>query len=152
MRITDTRHKTTDTRLQTRDTGLNERNNMGRDFKNIKAWKYADDLAVLVYSASKSFPKIEMYGITSQLRRAAVSVPANIAEGASREHRKEYLHSLYVARGSIAETEYLLHLANRLEYLPASQYEELEAVRARAAKTLHGLVAAVEKEAIVSKN
>lgn len=125
---------------------------MGRDFRNIKAWKYADDFAVLVYSASKSFPKSEIYGITSQLRRAVVSVPANIAEGASREHRKEYLHSLYVARGSMAETEYLLHLANRLGYLPPGRYEELESIRTTAAKTLHGLVAAVEKEAIVGKD
>ncbi|HLB73460.1 MAG TPA: four helix bundle protein [Sedimentisphaerales bacterium] len=125
---------------------------MGRDFKNIKAWQYADDLAVLAYSASKSFPKSEIYGITSQLRRAAVSVPANIAEGASREHKKEYLHSLYVARGSMAETEYLLYLARRLGYLAPDQYEELESARARAAKTLHGLVAAVEKEATVGKN
>ena len=65
---------------------------MARDFKNIKAWQYADDLAVLVYSKTRSFPKEELYGITSQLRRAAVSVPTNIAEGASREHKKEYLH------------------------------------------------------------
>lgn len=84
---------------------------MGRDFKKIKAWQYADDLAVLVYSKTKSFPREELYGITSQLRRAAVSVPTNIAEGASREHKKEYVHFLYIARGSIAETEYLLHLA-----------------------------------------
>ncbi len=84
---------------------------MGRDFKNIKAWQYADDLAVLAYSKTRSFPKEELYGITSQLRRAVVSVPANIAEGANREHKKEYLHFLYIARGSMAETEYLLHLS-----------------------------------------
>jgi hypothetical protein len=56
---------------------------MPRDFKNIKAWQYADDLAVLIYSKTKSFPKEELYGITSQLRRSAVSIPTNIAEGAS---------------------------------------------------------------------
>ncbi len=82
---------------------------MSRDFKNIKAWQYADDLAVSVYSKTKSFPREELYGITSQLRRAVVSVPTNIAEGASREHKREYLHFLYIARGSIAETEYLLY-------------------------------------------
>ncbi len=57
---------------------------MGRNFRNIKAWEYADKLAVLVYSKTKSFPKEELYGITSQLRRAVVSVPTNIAEGANR--------------------------------------------------------------------
>jgi len=74
---------------------------MARDFKNIKAWQYADDLAVLVYDKTKSFPREEVYGITSQLRRASVSIPANIAEGASREHKREYLNFLYIARGSI---------------------------------------------------
>jgi len=72
---------------------------MMRDFKNIKAWQYADDFAAIVYSKTKSFPKEELYGLTSQLRRAAISVPSNIAEGASREHKREYLHFLYVSRG-----------------------------------------------------
>jgi four helix bundle protein len=70
---------------------------MGRDFKNIKAWQYADDLCVLIYARTQQFPKEELYGVTSQLRRAAISVPANIAEGASREHNCEYLHFLYIA-------------------------------------------------------
>ena len=119
---------------------------MGRDFKKIKAWQYADDLAVLVYSKTKSFPREELYGITSQSRTAAVSVPTNIAEGASREHKREYVHFLYVARGSIAETEYLLHLAKRLEYLQNNEYKELEDLRKKAAKTLHGLINSVKKE------
>ena len=124
---------------------------MARDFKNIKAWQYADDLAVLVYSKTKSFPKEELYGITSQLRRAVVSVPANIAEGASREHKKEYLRFLYIARGSIGETEYLLHLSSRLEYLQDGGYKELEDLRKEAAKTLQGLINSVRKEAEQSK-
>ena len=124
---------------------------MARDFKNIKAWQYADELAVLMYSKTRSFPKEELYGITSQLRRAVVSVPANIAEGASRGHKKEYVHFLYVARGSIAETEYLLHLANRLGYLQDVEYKELEDVRRETAKTLHGLIKSVRKEAMGSE-
>jgi four helix bundle protein len=99
---------------------------MPRDFKNIKAWQYADDLAVLVYSITKSFPKEELYGITSQLRRSVVSVPTNIAEGASREHKKEYLHFLFIARGSIAEVEYLLHLSRRVGYLKEYDYKQVE--------------------------
>jgi four helix bundle protein len=124
---------------------------MARDFKKIKAWQYADDFAVLVYCKTKSFPREELYGITSQLRRAAVSVPANIAEGASREHKREYVHFLYVARGSIAETEYLLHLAKRLEYLQNNEYEELEDLRKETARTLHGLINSVKKEVIKTK-
>ena len=119
---------------------------MGRDFKNIKAWQYADDLAVLVYSKTKSFPGEELYGITSQLRRAAVSVPTNIAEGASREHNKEYLNFLYIARGSMAETEYLLHLSRQLGYLQDDEHKKLEEVRKKAAKTLYGLINSVGKE------
>jgi four helix bundle protein len=119
---------------------------MGRDFKNIKAWKYGDDLAVSVYSKTKAFPKEELYGITSQLRRAAVSVPANIAEGASRGHKKEYLNFLYVARASLAETEYLLHLASRLRYLRDDDYKKLEGLREETAKTLHGLIESVRRE------
>jgi len=119
---------------------------MARDFKNIKAWQYADDLAVLVYFKTKSFPKEELYGITSQLRRAAVSVPTNIAEGASREHKKEYLHFLYVARGSIAEVEYLLHLSRRVGYLKDDEYRQVEDLRKEAAKTLQGLINSVKKD------
>ena len=124
---------------------------MGRNFKNIKAWQYADDLAVLVYSKTKSFPKKELYGITSQLRRAVVSVPANIAEGASREHKKEYLNFLYIARGSMVETEYLLYLSRRLGYLGEDGYKKLEEIRRKAAKTLYGLINSVKEETEQSK-
>jgi len=119
---------------------------MGRDFKNIKAWQYADNLALSVYSKTKSFPREELYGITSQLRRAVVSVPVNVVEGANREHKKEYLHFLYVARGSLAETEYLLHLTCRLGYLQEEDYKKLEALRQETAKILQGLIKSVQKE------
>ena len=119
---------------------------MGRNFRNIKAWQHADNLAVSVYSKTKSFPREELYGITSQLRRASVSVPTNIAEGANREHNKEYLNFLYVARGSIAEIEYLLHLSKQLGYLNDDEYKKLENLRKEAAKTLHGLITAVKKD------
>jgi len=95
---------------------------MARDFKNIKAWQHADDLAVMVYQKTKDFPREELYGLTSQLRRAAVSTPTNIAEGAGREHKREYLHFLYISRGSLGETRYLLHLSNRLGYQKKSDY------------------------------
>lgn len=99
-----------------------------------------------MYSKTKSFPKEELYGITSQLRRAVISVPSNIAEGASRGHKREYLNFLYIARGSMAETEYLLHLANRLKYLQESDYKRLEEIRKETAKTLQGLINSVKEE------
>jgi four helix bundle protein len=119
---------------------------MPRDFKKIKAWQHADDLAVLVYSKTKSFPVEELYGITSQLRRAAVSIPANVAEGAGREHKKEYFHFLNIARGSIVEMEYLLHFSKRVGYLKKDEYNQLEELRKETAKTLQGLMNSVKKD------
>jgi four helix bundle protein len=86
-----------------------------------------------------------LYGIISQLRRAAVSMPTNIAEGACREHKKEYLRFLYVARGSIAEVEYLLYLSRRIGYLKKDEYKQVEDLRKKTAKTLHGLINSVKK-------
>ena len=118
-----------------------------RDFRKIKAWMLADDLAVAVYEVSKSFPREEIYGITSQIRRAASSVAANIVEGASRESAKDYAHFLQIARGSLAETQYFLHLAKRLGYLKDSQAGQVEVLAKETFACLHGLILAVRKEA-----
>ena len=83
-----------------------------RDYTKINAWRLADDLTVAAYQRTRSFPKEEIYGLTSQLRRASYSVPANIVEGASRDSKKDYLHFLYIARGSLSETQYLYTLRN----------------------------------------
>ena len=118
-----------------------------RDFRKIKAWQLADDLAVAVYDVSKSFPREEIYGITSQLRRAASSVAANIVEGASRESFKDYAHFLQIARGSLAETQYFLHLAKRLSYLDDAQSVQVEALAKETFACLHGLILPVRREA-----
>jgi len=117
-----------------------------RDYKNILAWKKADDLTVAVYEATRSFPKDEVYSLTSQLRRAAYSVPANIAEGASRSTQKDYLHFLYIARGSAAEVAYFIHLAHRLGYLNDDVHARLAELADEAARVLTGLIRSVEKE------
>ena len=80
-----------------------------RDYTKIETWKLADDLTVAVYGRTRRFPKEEMYGLTSQLRRASYSVPANIVEGSSRESKKDYLHFLYITRGSLSEAQYFIH-------------------------------------------
>jgi four helix bundle protein len=116
---------------------------MMRDFRKIEAWQLADDLAVAVYEATKAFPKEEVYGITSQIRRAVTSVAANIVEGASRESAKDYAHFLQIARGSLAETQYFLHLARRLAYLDQELAAELEQAARRVFGCLHGLIQAV---------
>jgi four helix bundle protein len=118
-----------------------------RDYTKIDAWKLADDLTVAIYERTRSFPREEIYGLTSQLRRAAYSVPANIVEGSSRESKRDYLHFLYIARGSLSEAQYFVHLARRLGYLPAEDAEKLIGQSRSAFACLHGLIRAVEKEA-----
>jgi four helix bundle protein len=118
-----------------------------RDYTKIEAWKLADDLTVAVYEHTRSFPKDEVYGLTSQLRRASYSVPANIVEGSSRESRKDYLHFLYIARGSLSESQYFIHLARRLGYLSSEEAEKLHGQMKITFACLHGLIQAVEKEA-----
>ena len=117
-----------------------------RDYTKIEAWRLADDLTVAVYERTRSFPKEEMYGLTSQLRRASYSVPANIVEGASRESKKDYLHFLYIARGSLSETQYFIHLSQRLNYLSSEQRQALHGQTKVVFGCLHGLIRAVEKE------
>lgn len=119
---------------------------MGRDFRKIRAWQLADDLTVMVYSVTKKFPREEMYGLVSQLRRATSSVAANIAEGANRATKKDYLHFLSIARGSLAEAEYYLHLSRRLGYLIEAEYEKVEILRRETAATLNGLMKSVQSE------
>jgi four helix bundle protein len=118
-----------------------------RDYKKIDAWKLADDLTAAIYEKTKGFPKEEMYGLTSQVRRAAFSVPANIAEGSSRESQRDYLHFLCIARGSLSETQYFVHLAQRLGYLSSNDAEVLGAQTSATFACLHGLIRAVEREA-----
>jgi four helix bundle protein len=117
-----------------------------RDYTKIEAWKLADDLTVAVYQATHSFPREEIYGITSQIRRAAYSVPANIVEGSSRESKRDYLHFLYISRGSLSETQYFVHLSRRLGYLSDADAERLIGQTKQTFACLHGLIKAVEKE------
>jgi four helix bundle protein len=119
-----------------------------RDYTKIAAWKLADDLTVAIYERTKSYPREEIYGLTSQLRRASYSVPANIAEGSSRESKKDYLHFLYISRGSLSETQYLIHLSQRLGYLSTQEADVLIGQTKQTFACLHGLIKAVEKETI----
>jgi four helix bundle protein len=95
----------------------------GRGFRDLRVWKDGMDLVELVYRLTRDFPKQELYGLTNQLRRAAVSVPSNIAEGQARTHVKEYLQFLSTAKGSLAEVQTQLEIAARLEYLTPKQLE-----------------------------
>ena len=118
-----------------------------RDYTKIEAWKLADDLTVAIYQQTQSFPREELYGLTSQLRRACSSVPANIVEGSARESQKDYLHFLHIARASLSETQYFLHPANRLNYLKADDASRLQQQTKQVFACLHGLTVAVARQA-----
>ena len=92
--------------------------------KDLKIWKESVDMVTSLYKTTALFPKEEIYGLTSQIRRAAVSVPSNIAEGAGRSSEKEYKYFLYIAIGSLSELETLLLIANNIGYLKKEAYEE----------------------------
>lgn len=114
--------------------------------RKIKAWQLADRLVIEAYRVTKSFPREEIYGLTSQMRRCAVSVPANIVEGSLRKNLKEYAQFLYISMGSLGELEYYLHLANELGYLSEEQYKTLNPLREETGKTLFGLIRWVEEQ------
>ena len=113
---------------------------MNRGFKDLKVWQKAYDFALEIYKVSKDFPVEEKYGLTSQARRAAVSVTANIAEGYERQHRKEYIQFLSVAKGSLGEVETYLLFLRDLNYIHAQQFLGLEEKRIEIAKMLRGVI------------
>ena len=94
-------------------------------FRDLRVWQAAMELVEQVYLITQSFPKQETYGLTSQIQRAAVSVPSNIAEGHTREHSKEFLHHLSIAQASLAELETQLEIAARLKYIVPEQLEQV---------------------------
>lgn len=105
-------------------------------YKNLKVWQKADELAFEIYKRTKAFPKDEIYGITSQLRRAALSVPTNIVEGYARKGDKELSRFVNIAMGSLAETEYLLEFSQRLGYIQGNEYKRIEGLRKEVGKLL----------------
>lgn len=108
-------------------------------FTELKVWQRAHELVLAIYRASAAFPNDERFALTSQLRRAAISIPANIAEGSRRQGQQEYARFLNIAQGSAAETEYLLILSRDLGYLSLPDHEQLAAHLAEVARMLHGL-------------
>jgi len=96
-----------------------------RSHEKLDVWKRSIDLVVSVYRLTENFPSEEKFGLTSQIRRASVSIPANIAEGAARESDKEFVRFLSIAQGSTSEVETELLIANRLGYLTSPQYDQI---------------------------
>jgi four helix bundle protein len=112
---------------------------MIRDYRDLEVWQKAMGLTEACYRLSKNFPRDEVFGLTSQLRRAAVSVPANIAEGRGRRGTREFIRFIDVAYGSLMEVETHLQLADRLGYIGQPTTDDLLAASGEVGRMLNGL-------------
>jgi four helix bundle protein len=117
-----------------------------RDHTKLRAFELADEIAVSIYRITSRFPKEEIYGLTSQMRRAAVSVPSNIVEGSARDSQAEYLRFLEIAFGSLRELHYQLELARRLEYTKEPGISETKTTVMEAEKVLNALICSMRKQ------
>ena len=123
---------------------------MAGNFRSLKAWQYADALVRVVDEATNAFPTDERFGLALQMRRAGVSVAANIAEGATRTSQREYAPFLSVARGSLAELEYDVTISRRLGDLPEAMFQQLSDSYRQTGRTLHGLLQAVKRRSVTA--
>ena len=110
---------------------------------DLKVWQKAHNFVMEIYGHTKEFPVEEKYSLVSQLRRASVSIPANIAEGFARKHRKEYVQYLYIAQGSLEEAKYYILLSKDLCYLKESAYKKLVDLSEEVGRMLRGLINAL---------
>ena len=117
-----------------------------QSFRDLEVWKVAMDLAAECYKVTKTFPKDELFGMTSQIRRAAASIPANIAEGQGRDHTKEFLNFLSIARGSHMEVQTHLLLAQRVGLLNEADLQALLTLCERISQMISRLRQALEKK------
>lgn len=116
-----------------------------RDHNKLRAFQLADDLALSVYRYTSTFPDAERFGLTSQLRRAAVSVPSNIVEGCAKSTHNDYLRFLDIAYGSSCEVQYQLSLAHRLGFADDASFREINELAIETSKVLGGLIRSLRK-------
>ena len=114
-----------------------------KGYKKLEVWKKAHEFAISVYENTKDFPANEGYGLTSQLRRAGLSVPTNIVEGQASNSKRDFLSFLNIANRSLVEAEYLLEVAVELKYLSKEKYELLEQLRYESGILLNGLMRSI---------
>ena len=123
-----------------------------RSFEDLDVWKVADRLAHLVFDTTKQFPRSYLYDLATQLRRAALSVPTNIAEGSASMHGKELIQSLNVARRSLAETRYLLLFAREEGLIGPGRYQEVLETCESVARMLSSLIRSLNSSRRRSRN
>ncbi len=116
-----------------------------KGYKKLRVWEEAHKLVLLVYKVTEKFPREELFGLTPQIRRAVVSIAANIVEGHVKHSKKEFLHHLDFANGSLVEVEYYFELALDLGYITKEQYQDSEQERVIVGNLLHGLIRSLKK-------
>jgi len=121
-----------------------------RRYADLVAWQKAMELVEEIYGMTKSFPKEETYGLTSQLRRAAISIPSNVAEGHGRRGSREFVHHLSIAHGSLSEVETQVEIAARLGYINEDQQHRFFQLAAETGRVINGLLSSLEKNAKAS--
>lgn len=119
-----------------------------RNYQTLDAWKKSMDLAKEIYLLTKIYPKEELYALTSQTKRAAVSIPSNIAEGMGRQYKKDTLHFLHIARGSLYELETHLNIAVMIDMVEEKKVTKTRGLIEEVAKFLNGLINYMEKAAL----
>ena len=117
-----------------------------QSYRDLEVWQKAMELVVECYQITKSFPKHEVFGLAGQLQRAAVSIPANLAEGRTRQHTKEFIQHISIAYGSLAELETHIEIAKRLGYIAADTAVELIDKTSTIGRMLNGLRRSLEKK------
>ena len=116
-----------------------------RDHTKLRAFELADELALLIYQLTNRFPREEVYGLTSQMRRAAVSIPSNIVEGCARESQSEYLRFLEIAFGSLREGHYQYGLAKRLGFMRENKFINCETKMLETQKVIGALIRSMRR-------
>jgi four helix bundle protein len=116
-----------------------------RSHRDLKVWKAGIELSVEVYRLTEGYPKSETFGLVSQMRRAASSVPANIAEGCGRQHKNEFLQFLHIAKGSLYELDTYFHLSEALGHADTDVFERLRQRVDEVGKMLHGLIGSIKE-------
>ncbi|MCG8336427.1 MAG: four helix bundle protein [Proteobacteria bacterium] len=115
-----------------------------RDHRKLRAFELADEVAILIYKITAEFPKQETFGLTAQMRKAAVSVPSNIVEGCARDSQLDYVRFLSIAYGSLKELNYQFSLSKRLGYVK-KHYDQVEELLVETEKVLNGLIRSLRK-------
>ena len=117
-----------------------------KSHQDLKAWQESISFVTQIYKTTNKYPKPELYGLVSQIRKSAISIPSNIAEGAGRHHKKEYIQFLYISLGSLAELETQLIISKNLEYLEKELFEKFSLIIRHIRSMISGLIKSLKSK------